>query len=561
MNRRLLLVIIIGILLRVAFINSPMVDAFGSMRQTYTAGFTRYMIEHGITLSNVLQPHSIVQDRISLEIPLYNLPTVFLAKLFGEHDWVYRLTSLLYWIIGALYLAYCLRRIYSEKETSYILWLYTLLPLSIFIGHYYHPEVLSIFLSMAVIFNAWFFLQEGKPIDLVISVVALLLALLVRASHFHLILVLLLLGLSKHGLRIFLKLWIYAYLIPVIACVIWCMRGSDLASSQSVHQYLGYFTFRFSPAYLGMILFNRLGGLTLSPVGLPILVLAIASAKNRKNKALDFAWFYGAIAFLLIVAGGNFIHPHYQSAVILPFLIFIGRFLCRMSEGALFDSWYRWWRSIPKAALAAMMSLYLFFDCLVFYIFFSAPWDAVKLKSQIAGLNMKSLLIWFVASQVVLICGILLIWKKDTFTRAINAPRNAALIVVMIFVTGIIVFHPMYHLDMDYIDAAKSISAKLDRDAKVAFVGKKDNADPFIFYSSQTTAWDYNTKIFLRRDWEKLIEIRDAGAQYMAVMRKNRFIQPDHPLSGEINSYLLQLSIYYEDAYITIYDLASIPAE
>lgn len=559
MNRKLLLVIIIGVLLRIAFINSPMVDAFGSMRQTYTAGFTKYMINNGVTVSNVMQPVSIVQDRHSLEIPIYNLSTVFLSKIFGEHDWVYRLTSLLYWIIGAFYLAYCLRRIYTEKETSYILWVYTLLPLSIFIGHYYHPEVLSIFLSMAVVFNAYLYLKEGKPVDLVISVVALLFALLVRASHFHLIIVLLLLGLSQYGFRLFLKPWIYAYLIPLVAVVAWCTSGNDLASSQSMNQYLGAFAFRFTPVYLGMILFNRLGGLTLSPVGLPLLVMAVASARNRTNKALDFAWFYGALAFLLIVAGGNFIHPHYQSAVILPFAILIGRFLCQMSENNLADSWYGWWRAIPKAVLAFVLSLYIFFDCFVFYIFFSSPWDVVQLKSQIASLDLKLIFIIFVVSQIVLVLGILSLMKTEILKRGFNTPRPAVIFIALIFITGLIVIHPMYQTEMDYIDAAESISANLDKDAKVAFVGRKDNADPFIFYSSQTIAWDYNTKIFLWRKWDKLIEIRDSGAEYLTVMRNNRFVQPEHKLFPEINSYLSQLDVVFEDEHITIYNLSSIP--
>jgi len=405
MTRRLLLAIALGIMLRLAFINAPMVDAFGSMRQTYTAGYTRYMIEEGVSIPGLLNSPSVLVSHQALEIPIYNLLTVALAGIFSDTDWVYRATSLILWILGALYFAMLLKRMYGDNEALYIIWVYTLLPLSIFIGHYYHPEILSILLSIAVVFHYWFYIEKGHRLDLVISLVALTIALLVRASHFHLYFALLFIGYGKYGWKVFTKWETYAYILPMIPAGLWSMRVSDLATETRFIQYIGAFSFRFNPKFLGMMLFHRLGGLTLSPVGLPLLVLGIAAARSRIGRGFEFAWLYASLLFIFIVAKGNYHHPHYQAIMLIPASIIIGRFLYQVATGDFADAWQKWWTAIPRQVIAAALSLFLFFDGLIIYLFLTQPWDADVLNKLVAELNIPLLAGIFVVSQAVLIPG------------------------------------------------------------------------------------------------------------------------------------------------------------
>jgi heme/copper-type cytochrome/quinol oxidase subunit 4 len=554
MPRRLLLAIIFGLLLRMAFINSPMTDAFGSMRQTYTAGYTRFLIEEGVTLKRLFNCGSIVNSHHALEVPIYNLLTVALARLSGESDAIYRLTSLIIWLLGAFYLAYLIRRTYGIDEAVYIVWVYTLLPLSIFIGHYYHPEVLSILLSLAVVFHYYFYLEKGRRLDLVVSVIALALALVVRASHFHLYFALLLLALSKYGWKIFRRWDTYIYILPIIPAALWSMKGSDLASEARLYQYIGPLSLRFSPQFWGMLLFNRLGGLTLSPVGLPLLILAIAASKNRHNRGLEFAWLYSGVAFLVIVAAGNFHHPHYQAPLLVPCAIFIGRFLYQMAAGKLQGAWQRWWLRIPREVIVVALSLYFFFDGMVIYLFFTQPWDIEALKGLLRELNITKLFIAFAISQAVFIPLVLWIWRKESSRPIGPRPANAAILVILILATGLFVLYPMYRIDMDYLEAGKSVRQELGPDAKVMFAGKKDDADPFIFYSYMH-GWAFNPARLLKDGWSAIEEPVSEGAQYLAVMNTNRYIQPGYAKSDEIMGYLNKFEILYKDAFITVYDL------
>jgi hypothetical protein len=49
----------------------------------------------------------------------------------------------------------------------------------------------------------------------------------------------------------------------------------------------------------------------------------------------------------------------------------------------------------------------------------------------------------------------------------------------------------------------------------------------------------------------------DQGAEYLAVMKSNRYIQADHQYSGKINRELGTLDVVFEDDYIRIYNLLS----
>ena len=545
---------IIGIILRLPFINAPMLDAFVNMRQTYTAGFTRYMIQKGVTLSNLISAKSITITHNALEVPVYNLLTVFLARIFGDEHFIYRPTSLIYWILGAFYFHYLCKRVYGRDEASYIIWVYVLLPLSVFIGRYYHPEILSILLSMAVVFHFYFFLEKNKPFDLLISIVALTLALLIRAAHFHLFIVLFILASTKYRARLFLKPWLYAFLLPFAAFILWIKFGSDLSTVSRMYQLLGSPLFRFTPVFLGMMIFNRLGGLILSPVGLPLLVLALASGKNRKSRDFEFAWFYAALAFLFIVARGNFMNFHYQAAVILPTTILIGRFLYQLSSGTLHDSWSDAWIAIPSAIKIIALSIYIFLDILMIYFFYSFPWDYYTISETLSGLNIKIILLIFIISQITLIPTIVFLSRLYSRIRITSSPKLAIVFLILILITGLFPLAPMYRVDTDYLKAAKTVDEVLPDNAKIVFSGKKTDADPLIFYSNRW-GYEFNPVDLYYYGFAVKNKFPDVRLEYFVIMNENKHIQQDHPFSGNIMNLLNQLDIVYSDSIITIYSL------
>ncbi|MBU1022730.1 hypothetical protein KKB99_00490, partial [bacterium] len=238
---------------------------------------------------------------------------------------------------------------------------------------------------------------------------------------------------------------------------------------------------------------------------------------------------------------------------------FIGRFLSQVAENRIVDSWYERWRVIPMEVKAAALCIYIFFDALAIILFFNYTWDVNQLLILFDNLNVKALVFIFALSQIALFPFIMWVWRKKE--RSGKAPFNriTLLLLLLIFFSGLLVIHPMYRPDTDFLKAAKSVSDNLDKNASIVFSGKKDDSNPFMFYSVQRHGWSYNLIAFHSTGWEELKKYKNDGAEYLAVMKKNRCLASDHPMSKEIISYLEQLNIYHEDPYITIYILDNIP--
>jgi 4-amino-4-deoxy-L-arabinose transferase-like glycosyltransferase len=554
MNRKLLYAIIAGLLLRCLFINSPLVDFFGGMRQTYTAGFTQYLLQNPINLENIFHPHSIVFNNNALELPVYNLFTVFLVKIFSDHEFAYRATSLFFWLLSAIYLAWMSVRIWGKSQAVYIVWTYSLFPLSIFLGHYYHPEILAVFLSIVVIFHFYLYLNEKNPVDLIITLLVLSLTLMVRASQIQLFFIMAILLFSKYKWRTFCQPWAYLILLTLLPYAFWVFDSTDLTSGSRMTQFIGPLWVRFSPIYWGMIVFHRIGGICLSPLGVPLLIAGIASGKNRKDRNLEFAMLYGAFIFFVIVARACFHHPHYQSVLIVPGAIIIGRFLYQMAEGSLKDSWYSWWLAIPGWVKTVLLSVYIFLDFFVLYMFFKSPWDAEKMWSVLSGISIGTLVVGFIISQIILIPLIMFLWNRYRKNEERISKSLPSIIIALIMLTGMVILGPTYKIDTDYIKAGESVAEFTSENGKVVFIGKKDDGDPFVYYSG-LTGWVTNTAKFYNDDWSEFDSFVDQGAEYLAVMKSNRYIQPDHQYSEKINRELGKLDVAFEDDYVRIYEL------
>ena len=175
-------------------------------------------------------------------------------------------------------------------------------------------------------------------------------------------------------------------------------------------------------------------------------------------------------------------------------------------------------------------------------------------------LNITALLIGFAISQAVLIPVMMTIWRTESSRPIGPRPANAAILIILVFLSGLFVLHPMYRIDLDYIEAAKSVRANLSEDAKVIFSGKKDDADPFIFYSGMR-GWALHPAKFCTSGWDVIEGYTTEGAEYFTIMKSNRYIQPGHEKYPITMSYIAQLEVVYNDALVTIYDLSGKPWE
>ena len=159
------LIIISGFLVRMINIELPIFEV-AMWRQCGTAYIARNFYEHGM---NIFYPQMVGGGDIKAyvgesEFQIYTYTVAILYKLFGVHEYLGRLVSILAYCGGAAFL-YKLAIKYIDKRSSLIaLLFYTFCPYLFFYTRSFQPDSCMIFFSIAMLY--YFFRQRynnGSP--------------------------------------------------------------------------------------------------------------------------------------------------------------------------------------------------------------------------------------------------------------------------------------------------------------------------------------------------------------------------------------------------------------
>ncbi|MBP6825797.1 MAG: glycosyltransferase family 39 protein [Saprospiraceae bacterium] len=159
--------ILVLFLIRLENIDLPPLDEH-SWRQTITLGVARNYLEWD---ADFFHPRTVICDSRggiqAQEFPLFNYCIFLLWKIFGAHDWCYRLFNLIVASFGLFAFSKIVRRLTDEKTA-----LYSTVVFGVSVAFMYArkgmPDVFAVSLTLMGIQWAWRYLDEKKQWQLLL---------------------------------------------------------------------------------------------------------------------------------------------------------------------------------------------------------------------------------------------------------------------------------------------------------------------------------------------------------------------------------------------------------
>ena len=172
--------LIIGFLFVTAFclrlyglVNPPM--DFVPVRQYHSALLARGFYEWLLAGNLVTFP----SDGI-IEPPILELVSSFAYRIFGEHLWIPRLLSAMFWMVGGAFLYQIAKKISSPNAAMFSVFFYLFVPFSVFASRAFMPDPLMIMLLLISIFTIVRYHEQPSPRRMLIAAIASSLAVFVK---------------------------------------------------------------------------------------------------------------------------------------------------------------------------------------------------------------------------------------------------------------------------------------------------------------------------------------------------------------------------------------------
>ncbi len=327
----LLIIILLGLLVRLYKIDSPIAD-WHSWRQADTAAVTRNFVKMGFTpftpryddMSGIAEKPVANPARFRfVEFPIYNIAVYPFYLLFGIYDQYSRLVSVLF-SLGSIALIFFIVRKYAGTFTGLVsAFTFAILPFNVFFGRTTLPEPTFIFFALGMIYFMDRWIEKQTKLFLILGFIFTAIAFLMKPWAIFFYLPLLYSVFVKQNNR---KFWIKfillsaAALLPFILWRLWILQQPEgIPASNWLMNGDGI---RFRPAFWWWIVSERIGGEILGVTGLVLFAIGLIIRPKNGNYFLNI-WALSSFLFMIVVATGNVRHNYYQTQFIPVASIFL----------------------------------------------------------------------------------------------------------------------------------------------------------------------------------------------------------------------------------------------
>ncbi len=328
------IIIFSGFLARLINIEQPLLEVAG-WRQCYTASIARNFYYNGM---NIFYPQVLSSGTTEgyvggTEFNLYPFIVAILYQLFGLHEYLGRLVSIIAFCGGAFFL-YKLTRKYAGNTSGLItLLFYTFNPYIFFYSRSFQPESTMLFFSITMLyfFSEWID-KEGWWRFALMTLCATL-AFLTKLPTICLGLPLLYLCLKKYKLNFITqwKLWLFAALSLIIT-FLWYNHSKYVESIDGIalnplsfKYYLKYSVYFLSNlSFYKKVFFAEVFVKDLIYVGSVFFVLGIIFTLKKKEFRYIHYWLLAIIIYFFLAAKEVEWHTYYTIPIIAPASILIG---------------------------------------------------------------------------------------------------------------------------------------------------------------------------------------------------------------------------------------------
>jgi hypothetical protein len=325
-----ILIIIVGFLLRLINIELPIFEV-SMWRQCGTADIARNFYYHGM---NIFYPQMVGGGDIKgyvgeSEFQIFTYTVAMLYKLFGVHEYLGRLVSIISFCGGAFFL-YKLAIKYTDRTSSLIaLLFFTFNPYIFFYSRAFQPDSSMIFFSIAMLyyFSEWIE-NEGRWRFVLMTLFASL-AFLTKLPAVCLGLPLLYLCLKKYKGNFIVQweLWLFAA-ISLVPLVLWSMHSHYLGETPDGMSWgnfkLSGFSTYIDPHFYYRIFYAEIFESCLIYIGGVFFVLGILFTIRKEELRYIHYWLLAIIISFLLGGAGTAWHTYHTIPIIAPASLLIG---------------------------------------------------------------------------------------------------------------------------------------------------------------------------------------------------------------------------------------------
>ena len=324
-----ILIIISGFIARLINVTDPILEV-AMWRQCDTASIARNFYYHGM---NIFYPQILSGGATEgyiggTEFHLYPFTVAILYKIFGVHEYLGRLISILAFCGGAFFL-YKLSRKYTNEMIAIIaLLFYTFNPYIFFYSRSFQPESTMLFLSITMLyfFSEWIE-KEGRWRFAIMTLCATA-AFLVKMPTICLGLPLLYLCLRKYRISFILqwKLWLFV-IISLVPIILWCKHSTYLGSINGLlwgnFHLSGYSTY-IDPHFYYRVFYAEIFVSCLIYIGGIFFVLGILFTIKKKELRYIHYWLLAIIISFFLGGEGTAWHTYHTITIIAPASLLVG---------------------------------------------------------------------------------------------------------------------------------------------------------------------------------------------------------------------------------------------
>jgi hypothetical protein len=327
------IILIVGILIRIAAFNQSPVDAM-TIRQCQTADAIASMhTQGGFPLSAEVSWHGDTSPRLAQEFPVYHWLVLLPMKVGLSLEPSAKMVSILLWVLSFLCLQYLWRRGLNDLQILVANLFFTLAPLSCFFSQAIMVESLMMALSVAFILCVVRYAEKSTLLRLLPCWLIGTLAMLIKPPTFlHLIIVAAAIVIWQQGWRKALKRpeFYLASLLSTLAILAWafyCSRiNADFGNwspGSNLRGFIGTLSERLEPRFYIKI-GSYIIAFLLSPFGLILVlggfwqILRLKLWLNSGSKAL-LLWLCSLFLFYCIWGvHGPSNHSYYNLPSLIP---------------------------------------------------------------------------------------------------------------------------------------------------------------------------------------------------------------------------------------------------
>lgn len=336
----LLLIILLGFILRLYKLDSPIADMH-SWRQADTAAVTRNFIKLGFNpflpryddMSGVSDNPIVNPARFRfVEFPVYNIFVYPFYLLFGIADKYHRLVSVFFSLGSTAFIFLIVKRFISTGSALLSALVFAILPFNVFFSRTTLPEPTFICFALGMIYFMSGWIEKEKVRWGVGGIIFTAIAFLIKPWAIFFFLPLLYLVLIKKDKRFWIKFIILTFLalLPLVLWRLWILQQPEGIPASS--WLMNGDGIRFRPAFWWWIISERMGREILGVTGLALFVIGLIS-RPKNNNYFFHIWAISSFLFIIIFATGNVRHNYYQILLVPIASIFLAEGLLQVFKG------------------------------------------------------------------------------------------------------------------------------------------------------------------------------------------------------------------------------------